>query len=60
MKLVLTDDNGILLEDWMIFEDVDLPDLEELTDVLQEHGFYDTDRTTNDPPIVLDLSLIHI
>ena len=43
MKLILTDDEGLVKNEWTINQDIDLPDLEELVDSLYEAGFYDED-----------------
>ena len=43
MKLILTDDEGLVKNEWTINQDIDLPDLEELVDCLYEAGFYDED-----------------
>ena len=41
MKLILTDDEGLVIDQWEIEQDIDLPDLEELTDCLYAAGFYE-------------------
>ena len=41
MKLILTDDEGLVIDQWEIKQDIDLPDLDELTDCLYAAGFYD-------------------
>ena len=43
MKLILTDDEGLVKNEWTINQDIDLPDLDELADCLYEAGFYDED-----------------
>ena len=40
MRLILADDEGTVVDQWEINQDIDLPDLEELTDCLYEAGFY--------------------
>ena len=40
MKLILTDDEGLVIDQWEIEQDIDLPDLDELTDCLFAAGFY--------------------
>ena len=44
MKLILTDDEGLVIDQWEIKQDIDLPDLEELTDCLYAAGFYDAEQ----------------
>ena len=44
MKLILTDDEGLVKNEWVINQDIDLPDLEELVDCLYEAGFYDEEQ----------------
>ena len=41
MKLILTDNDGLVVDQWDIKQDIDLPDLEELTESLARSGFYD-------------------
>ena len=40
MRLTLADDEGTVVDQWEINQDIDLADLEELTDCLYEAGFY--------------------
>lgn len=40
MTLTLTDEDGILIEQWDIVQDIDLPDLDELVQSLEDAGFY--------------------
>jgi hypothetical protein len=40
MKLTLTDEDGILVEQWEVMQDIDLPDLDELVQSLEDAGFY--------------------
>ena len=44
MKLILTDSEGLVKNEWTINQDIDLPDLEELVDCLYEAGFYDDEQ----------------
>jgi len=44
MKLILTDSDGLVIDQWEINQDIDLPDLEELTDCLYAAGFYDAEQ----------------
>ena len=44
MKLILTDNEGLVKNEWTINQDIDLPDLEELTDCLYAAGFYDAEQ----------------
>ena len=44
MKLILTDNEGLVKNEWTIKQDIDLPDLEELVDCLYEAGFYDAEQ----------------
>jgi hypothetical protein len=46
MKLILTDSDGLVIDQWEINQDIDLPDLEELTDCLYAAGFYDEEQMT--------------
>ena len=41
MKLILTDSEGLVIDQWDIKQDIDLPDLDELTKCLNDAGFYD-------------------
>jgi len=40
MKLTLTDEDGIVADEWKIVQDIDLPDLDELVQSLEDAGFY--------------------
>lgn len=44
MKLSLTDEEGYVVEQWDIKQDIDLPDLEELTQSLYDAGFYSDEQ----------------
>ncbi len=44
MKLILTNDDGLVVDQWDINQDIDLPDLEELTQCLYDAGFYDENQ----------------
>ena len=44
MKLILTDNDGLVVDQWDIKQDIDLPDLEELTQCLYDNGFYDDEQ----------------
>ena len=44
MKLILTDDEGLVIDQWEIEQDIDLPDLDELTDCLFAAGFYSDEQ----------------
>ena len=44
MKLILTNDDDQVVEEWKINQDIDLPDLEELMSCLHDNGFYDDDQ----------------
>ena len=44
MKLLLLDDEGLVVDQWDIEQDIDLPDLEELTQCLYDNGFYDDEQ----------------
>jgi len=50
MKLILTDNDGLVVDDetvawqWDIKQDIDLPDLDELTQCLYDNGFYDDEQ----------------
>jgi len=58
MKLFLTDDDGNVVEQWDIKQDIDLPDLEELTGSLYDAGFYSDEQMAlmlGDPPPVNNL-----
>jgi hypothetical protein len=44
MKLILTDDDGMVADQWEINQDIDLPDLEELVQCLYDAGFYDEEQ----------------
>ena len=44
MKLILTNSDGLVIDQWDIKQDIDLPDLEELTQCLYDAGFYDAEQ----------------
>ena len=44
MKLILSDDDGLVVDQWDIKQDIDLPDLDELTKCLDDAGFYDSTK----------------
>jgi hypothetical protein len=44
VKLILTDNDGLVVDQWDIKQDIDLPDLEELTQCLYDNGFYDDEQ----------------
>lgn len=44
MKLLLLDGEGLVVDQWDINQDIDLPDLEELTQCLYDAGFYDEEQ----------------
>tara|TARA_R100000656_G_scaffold5733_2_gene7271 strand:- start:420 stop:617 length:198 start_codon:yes stop_codon:yes gene_type:complete len=44
MKLILTNSDGLVIDQWDIKQDIDLPDLEELTQCLYDAGFYDDEQ----------------
>ena len=44
MKLILADNDGLVVDQWDIKQDIDLPDLEELTQCLYDNGFYDDEQ----------------
>ena len=44
MKLILTDNDGLVVDQWEINQDIDLPDLEELTQCLYDNGCYDDEQ----------------
>jgi hypothetical protein len=44
MKLILTDNDGLVVDQWDIKQDIDLPDLDELTQCLYDNGFYDDEQ----------------
>ena len=44
MKLILTNDDGLVVDQWDINQDIDLPDLDELTQCLYDAGFYDENQ----------------
>jgi hypothetical protein len=44
MKLTLADSDGLVIDQWEINQDIDLPDLDELTDCLYAAGFYNDEQ----------------
>ena len=40
MRLILSDDDGLVVDQWDIEQDIDLPDLDELVQSLENAGFY--------------------
>jgi len=44
MKLILANSDGLVIDQWDIKQDIDLPDLEELTQCLYDAGFYDDEQ----------------
>ena len=50
MKLILTDNDGLVVDQWDIKQDIDLPDLDELTKCLDGAGFYDSTATVTSHP----------